>query len=218
MKGIGLYVDRKDELQQHLREDTDPSIRLKRMFLKGFTLFAPRLDALCETFGMATSTGYGWLRRWNRQGDAGSREEGRRTGCPPKLDEGDIACLRTVLQERPPWTTAEMRESIEQELGVRYSPDQGGRILRTRLKLPLGQPFPPDYRRPADAEQRVRADRQQAFEALSAQGCQQKDIALGFLDESSPRNRAHTVRVWSFEKHPQAVKNTTHFKSDTLGF
>jgi transposase len=218
MKGIRLYVDRKDELQQHRREETDPSIRLKLMFLKGFTLFAPRLDALCETFGMATSTGYGWIRRWNRQGYAGIREEGRRTGCPPQLDEWDIAYLRTVLQERPHWATAEIRELIEQEFGVRYSPDQGVRILRTRLEMPLGKPFPHDDRRPADAEQRLRADRRQAFEALSAQGCRQKDIALGFLDESSPRNRANTVRVWSFEKHPQAVKNTTHFKSNTIGF
>ena len=94
-------MDRKDGLQPHLREETDPSLRLELMFLKGFTLYAPRLDALCETFGMATSTGYGWLRRWKRQGDAGLREEGQRTGCPLRLDEGDIASRRTVLQERP---------------------------------------------------------------------------------------------------------------------
>src|SRR5512134_1416639 len=45
-----------------------------------------------------------------------------------------------------------------------------------------------------------------------------KDIALGFLDESSPQNRANTVRVWSFEKSPKVIKNTTHFKSNTIGF
>lgn len=38
------------------------------------------------------------------------------------------------------------------------------------------------------------------------------------MDESSPQNRANTVRVWSFEKSPQAIKNTTRFKSNTIGF
>jgi hypothetical protein len=57
-----------------------------------------------------------------------------------------------------------------------------------------------------------------AFEALAAQGYRQEDIAIGCLEESRPQNRAHTVRVWSFEKSPKAIKNTTHFKSNTLGF
>jgi transposase len=64
----------------------------------------------------------------------------------------DITYLHTMLQERPPWITAEMRELIKQAFGVRYSPDQGVRILRTRLKMHLGKPFPHDHHRPADVE------------------------------------------------------------------
>jgi len=218
MKGMRLFVDRKEELQQHLQDETDASMKLKLAFLKGFTLFAPKLEELCQAFGIATSTGYGWIWTWNRQGYDGIREEGKRTGCPPKLDDWDIAYLRTLLVERSDWTTAEVRELIHQEFGVLYSPDQVVRILRKRLKMHLNKPFPRDSRRPDDAEERLRADLEQAFKALGAEGYQQKDIAMGFLDESSPQNRANTVRVWSFEKSPKVIKNTTHFKSNTIGF
>jgi transposase len=67
-----------------------------------------------------------------------------------------------------PWTTAEIRELIQQEFGVLYSPDQVVRILRKRLKIHLNKPFPRNYRRPPDAEQRLRADFKEAFEILGA--------------------------------------------------
>jgi hypothetical protein len=85
------------------------------------------------------------------------------------------------------WSTAEVRELIHQEFGVLYSPDPAVRILRERLEMHLHKPFPRDYRRPPDAEQRLRVDLEQAFEALGTQGCRQQGIAMGFLDESSPR-------------------------------
>jgi transposase len=151
------------------------------------------LEELCQAFGIATSTGYGWIRTWNRQGYDGIREEGKRTGCPPKLDDWDIAYLRTLLVERPYWMTAEVRELIHQEFGVLDSPDPVVRILRKRLKMPLNKPFPRDYRRPDDAQERLRADLKQAFEAWGAEGCRQQDIALGFLDESRPQNQGCSV-------------------------
>jgi hypothetical protein len=82
----------------------------------------------------------------------------------------------------------------------------------------FSKPFPRDYRRPDDAEELLTQDLRKAFEALAAQGCRKNDIAIGLVDESSPQNRANTVRVWSFEKNPKAIKNTTHFKNNTIGF
>jgi transposase len=218
MKGARLFVDRKEELQRHLEAEKDPKVRLKLVFLNAFSRFAPQLEELCQAFDIATSTGYWWIRTWNREGYPGIREEGKRTGCPPKLDEWDIAYLRTLLQERPYWTTQEIRELIKTEFGVEYSPDQVVRILRKRLKMHFSKPFPQDYRRPDNAEERLIQDLRKAFEALAARGCRKEDIAIGFVDESSPQNRANTVRVWSFEKSPKAIKNTTHFKSNTIGF
>ena len=32
------------------------------------------------------------------------------------------------------------------------------------------------------------------------EGYKSEEIAIGFIDESSPQNTANTVRVWSFDK------------------
>lgn len=111
-----------------------------------------------------------------------------------------------------------MRELIWRELGLAYSPNQVIRILRQRVGMHFNKPFPRDYRRPPDAEERLKARLHQAFRALKEKGIYKDDLALGFLDETSPQNRANTVRVWSFEKSPVLDKNTLHFKSNTIGF
>ena len=88
---------------------------------------------------------------------------------------------------------------------MRYAPDPG-----VRLQMPLGKPFPRDDRRAAEAEQRLRADLQQALEALSAQGGRQGGYRAGRSRRRAARERrAHTVRGWRFEHSPKAIKNTT---------
>lgn len=62
MKGARLFVDRKEELQLHLEAEKDPKVRLKLVFLNAFSRFAPQLEELCQAFGIATSTGYWWIR------------------------------------------------------------------------------------------------------------------------------------------------------------
>ncbi len=162
--------------------------------------------------------GYLRIRTRNQAGYAGIAEEGQRTGRPPRLDDRDIIWLKHLLRRQPTWTTAEVRELIEQEFGLAFSPDQVVGILRQRVGMHFSKPFPRDYRRPADAEARLRASLHEVFMTLKNKGISQEDIALGFIDEASPRNRADTVRVWSFEKNPVVDKNTTHFKSNTIGF
>jgi hypothetical protein len=53
---------------------------------------------------------------------------------------------------------------IQEALGVDYSDDPVVKILRQRLKRHFGKPFPRDYRRPAEAEQRLEADWKEVFE------------------------------------------------------
>ena len=164
------------------------------------------------------STGYLWLRTWNDVGYAGIGTHGQRTGRPPHLDDWDLIFLSYLLHRQTTWTTAEVRELIRRECGLEYSSAQVVRILRERLGMHFSKPFPRDYRRPADAEERLKASLHQVFMTLKEKGIGKDDIALGFLDEASPQNRANTVRVWSFESRPVFNKNTTHFKSNTVGF
>jgi transposase len=218
MKGERLFIERQVELVEHLTEEKNITIKFKLAFLKCFSKLGRDLEEVCHDFGIAVSTGYLWIRTWNQAGYAGLAEEGQRTGRPPRLDDWDIILLKHLLRQQPTWTTAEVKELIEREFGLTFSPDQVVRILRHRVKLHFSKPFPRDYRRPADAEAQLQASLHEVFMTLKDKGISQEDIALGFIDEASPQNRANTVRVWSFEKNPVVDKNTTHFKSNTIGF
>jgi transposase len=218
MKGERLFVKRQTELFEHLTEEKDFTIKFKLAFLKCFSELGRDLEEACQDFGIAVSTGYLWLRTWNDVGYAGIGTHGQRTGRPPHLDDWDLIFLSYLLHRQTTWTTAEVRELIRRECGLEYSSAQVVRILRERLGMHFSKPFPRDYRRPADAEERLKASLHQVFMTLKEKGIGKDDIALGFLDEASPQNRANTVRVWSFESRPVFNKNTTHFKSNTVGF
>jgi transposase len=218
MKGERLFIKKRDELLSHLSEEKDFTIKFKLAFLKCFSELGRDLEKVCQDFGIAVSTGYLWLRTWNDAGYAGISAQGQRTGRPPQLDEWDLIFLNYLLSQHATWTTAEVQTLIQREFGIEYSSAQVIRILRERLDMHFSKPFPRDYRRPPDAEERLKASLHQVFNSLKGKEISKDDIALGFLDEASPQNRANTVRVWSFEASPVVDKNTTHFKSNTIGF
>ena len=55
------------------------------------------------------------------------------------------------------------------------------------------------------------------YKLLKDKGFDRKEIAIGFLDEASPQTTSNTVRFWHFD-HGDIVKNTTRYKSNTIGF
>ena len=137
MKGDRLVIDRLPEIAAHLGSETDEKIRLKLAFLQCFACFQPDLEALCHAFGIATPTGYWWIRNWNQRGYEGIQESGGgNAGRPPLLDDFDILYLASLLQEKACWTTQEIRDLIKANFGIDYSRFQLARILRKRLKLP----------------------------------------------------------------------------------
>lgn len=218
MKGERLFVKKQTELLEQLAEEKDFTIKFKLAFLKCFSELGRDLEETCQDFGIAVSTAYLWLRLWNDAGYAGISTQGQRTGRPPQLDEWDLILLSYLLHQQATWTTAEVKELIWKEFGIEYSSAQVIRILRERLDMHFSKPFSRDYRRPLDAEERLKTSLHQAFIVLKEKGIHKDDLVLGFLDETSPQNRANTVRVWSFEKSPMLDKNTLHFKSNTIGF
>jgi transposase len=81
----------------------------------------------------------------------------------------------------------------------------------------FGKPYPHDFRRPPNAEELLEANLIQVYSDLMDQGLDEKEIALGFLDEASPQLTANTVRVWHFGKG-KSIKDTTKRKANTIGF
>jgi putative transposase len=93
---------------------------------------------------------------WNEKGYDGLIPSSRRGGKPPRLKEKDIEILQELLQQRDFWTTKEVRLLILKEFDVNLSYDQVRRILRERLKMHFGKPYPRDYRRPERCSREVR--------------------------------------------------------------
>ena len=179
------------------------------------------LADICRGLNLPLSTAYVWLRAWRKHGysglnhplETGEGVPGRRAA----LGETDLVELRLLLERQPTWTTAQVRELIKERWNVDYSPSQVARILRNKLKMRFGKPYPHDFRRPPDAAAQLEENLIRVYSDLMDQGLSEKDIALGFLDEASPQLTANTARVWHFGKGA-VVKDTTKRKANTVGF
>ena len=217
MKGERIKVKNIEEVKEKLKREKKEDVVIKLIFLNlvgggiGF-------EEGCRFCGIAESTGYLWIREWNQGGYEGIRGKGGRGGGrPSRLSEEDLKKLKELLKEKAYWTTKEVRAVIKKFFKIEYSEDQVVRILRDKLKMQFSKPYPVDYRKPKDAEAILENQLQLTFSLLKEKGIKEEDIAIGFIDETSPQNTANTVRVWSFDK-PRIIKNTTKFKTNTIGF
>jgi transposase len=217
MKGDRIELARPKEIRSRLRHEKDDKVKLKLIFLNSIANFSLDLESACSMCGIATSTGYLWIRNWNEEGYEGIKDKPNSGGRPPKLDNENLEDLRAELKQKNYWTTQEVKERLLEKFGVDLSEDQVRRILRNKLKMLFSKPFPTDYRRPIDAEILLENQLELTFSLLEEKGIKESEIAIGFVDETRPQNTANTVRVWSFEK-VRAIKNTTKFDTNTIGF
>ena len=218
MKVRKIKIKDIEEIREKLKTERDYKIKIRLIFLNIVSNKEIGVEEACTMCGIAIPTGYLWIRKWNEKGYEGlkDKEEGKR-GKPPKLSEEGIERLKELLKDKPYWTTKQVRIIIKEKLGVEYSEDQVVRILRDKIGMKFSKPYPKDYRRPEDAEQILDNQLELTFSLLREKGIKAEDIAIGFIDETSPQNTANTVRVWSFEKIT-LNKNTTRFKTNTIGF
>jgi transposase len=121
------------------------------------------------------------------------------------------------LKKEPYWTTQEARRLMRDELGVSLSEAQVRRVLRGKLRMRFSKPYPLDYRRPPEAEEILAGNLDTIISLLKEKGLREEEIAIGFLDETSPQLTANTVRVWSFGK-VRILKNTAKVRANTIGF
>jgi transposase len=217
MKGENIELARRKEIKARLRHEKDDKVRLKLVFLNAIANFSMDLETACSMCEIATSTGYLWIRNWNKEGYQGIKDKPNSGGRPPKLSEENLEKLKTELKKKEYWTTQEVKTELLEKFGVDLSEDQVRRILRGKLNMLFSKPYPIDYRRPIDAEIILENQLELTFSLLKEKGINKEEIAIGFLDETRPQNTANTVRVWSFEK-VRAIKNSTKFDANTIGF
>lgn len=217
MKGDRIEIAKRKEIRARLRHEKDDRARMKLVFLNAIANFSIDLETACSICGIATSTGYLWIRNWNEEGYEGIKNKPNPGGRPPKLNEEDLEKLKEELKKKDYWTTQEVKVQLLEKFGVDLSEDQVRRILRGKMNMHFSKPYPIDYRRPIDAELILDNQLELTFSLLKEKGIEKEEIAIGFLDETRPQNTANTVRVWSFEK-VRAIKNSTKFDANTIGF
>ncbi len=165
--------------------------------------------------GVPRSTIYQWIQVWNRREDLSNRR-GQGGGRKPKLSAEDWEKVKERLRSREGWTLKEVQKLLEEEFGVRYHEDHLRRLLR-RLGMKYAKPYVMDYRRPQDAEAVLAERVRQVFEELGAEGIRAEEIAIGFVDETSPQNRANSQRMWSFGPF-RLRKNTARMRVNAASF
>ena len=171
-------------------------------------------ELAAKKLGRSRATGYNWLKRWNLQGVEGLKPMFK-GGRHSKLSSTEREELKHELESKDNWTTKEARKLIADKFGKAYSDDSIARILRA-LGMRFAKPYPRDYRRPSNAEARLKSTVEASLEKLQDIETQES-VLVGFLDECSPQSSANTVRFWSFGK-ALIVKDTTKYRADTFGF
>ncbi|MEM2097602.1 MAG: IS630 family transposase, partial [Methanothrix sp.] len=217
MKDVKLEIQHAEEIPIRLRDEKDDRVKARLIFLNAIANYHIDFESACAMCGIVTSTGYLWIRKWNKEGYEGIRDKENAGGRPPRLSEDDLKLLRKELEGKEYWITREVRKKIHEMFGVSLSEDQVVRILRNKLGMLFSKPFPVDYRRPDDAEAILENQLSLVFSLLRAKGIRDEEIAIGFVDETRPQNTPNTVRVWSFKK-VRSIKNTTKFETNTIGF
>ena len=221
--GRRVEVPNAEMVRHYLAQERDCVVH-QRLTLLNLILELPEsatLADICRGLNIPLSTAYVWLRAWREHGyaglshplETGNGSPGRR----PALSESNLIELRKLLEQQPAWTTVQVRELIKRHWNIDYSVSQVSRILRNKLKMHFSKPYPHDFRRPPDAEARLEASLTKVYNDLMDQGLDEKEIALGFLDEASPQLTANTARVWHFGKG-EIAKDTTKRKANTIGF
>jgi len=146
-----------DELNKRIKTREKDAKILKRLYFIKYRYAGESVASAARRVGITKCVGYIWQKRWNEHGYAGlvPRYAG---GRPSKLLGEQKEQLHALLEERDDWTTNEIREYIRSAFGVEYTLKQVRIILRN-FGMRYAKPYARDYRRPADAEERLKKPR-----------------------------------------------------------
>jgi putative transposase len=116
---------------------------------KGFSV--PKAS---KNIGIAHSTGYGWLERWNNEGLDGLYPK-YAGGRPPELSKENYEKLDKIFQKTPNLTNDIASDIIKYEFNVRFSDRHISRILR-KLNYTYTKPYLIYKKMPEDTEEQLK--------------------------------------------------------------
>ena len=127
---------------------------MERLYFIKFLYEGNNVPEAAKKMEISLDTGYRWRKRWDEGGPEGliPNFDG---GPKPDLSDEDKEELKKMLEERHDWTTREVKELIKDMFDVTYTMRHTRRILKS-MGLRHGKPYQQDYRRPDDAEKRLK--------------------------------------------------------------
>lgn len=216
MRGARLKIENIEQLEKEVKESHPAQLKMRILFIKFLNDNNNDFDYACQSFQVKRATGYEWVHKWNKKGIE-ALKDGVISGRPASLSKEQLERLKSYLSIRDSWEIKEIKELIEEKFNVVMSLCNVYLILKHKLQLHYAKPYKKDYRRPDHAEEMLRQGLQKAFDQLTSYGIDPKDVAIGFLDEARPQNKANSARVWSVDK-PHKQTNTQKFTVNTVGF
>ena len=146
-----MSVEELDKRIKSLEKDVNV---LKRLYFVKNRYHGDSVEVASRKVGITKMMGYEWQSRWNKDGYTGliPRYAG---GRPSKLSDSQKEELKACLKERDDWTTDEIKKMIKERYGVEYTLKQI-RVIVRKFGMKCAKPFPHDYRRPVDAEDRLK--------------------------------------------------------------
>ena len=202
-----------EELEALIKSEKSKRFAERLMFIRMIYDGEPA-ESVAQKLGRSRATGYNWLKRWNFHGVEGLKPKFN-GGRHPKLSSMEREELKSKLETKGNWTTKDARKLIADKFGKIYSGESVARILRS-LGMRYAKPYPRDYRRPNDAEAKLKRSVEASLEKLQDIEIEE-NVLVGFLDECGPQSSANTVRFWSFGK-ALVVKDTSKYRANTFGF
>jgi transposase len=200
-----------DELEGLIKHESSKRFVERLVFIR--SLYAgEEVETAAKKLGRCRATGYLWLKRWN-DGGLSALKPTPREGKAPKLPRDKQQELKQILEGQSYWSTRQVAAQIEEKFGVKYSLRSVSRLLR-RFGMRYAKPYPRDFRRPDDAEVKLKRAMETALKGLEDL---EKSVLVGFMDECRPQTCANTARVWSFGK-ALIIKDTTAYQANTFGF
>lgn len=125
--------------------------------------------------------------------------------------------MQEELKEKDFWSLPEVVGLLKDKYGVSYSSGHVRRLLQN-WGMHHYKPQPRDYRRAADAKEKLCQRLMAVSDVLRLWRCSCGELAFGFADESSPQANSNKARLWSFYRKVRAVNTDKGLRHNTFGF
>lgn len=160
-----------------------------------------------------------WVVAWNTSGiDSLARKTS--TGRISKLSPSDYEKVKSEFLKRKVFNSYDVQRFIHDEFKIDFGIRWIERILKNKFKFHYSKPYVIPTEQPENAEEILEKNLDDVIKKIFEEHNIDSlaDISFGFLDESSPQNRANTSRVWAPISSPVIRKSGKKISANTIGF